>query len=265
MRFRLECEVESKTLITDLLEINKGDRTYFFYPNDDGLIGKLAIEARVEDPEKFYSTVTETPEDPVSKATIEIHTDNNLYESIEGEFREFESLLALLYNFKRVNWQSVRHSVICETDEERQKTQVFGLSLGKAFPDEPIKIDKQDLRDLIDIKDRYSSMIIPLAFFREGRNEYIDQKFINAFFNFYFILEGIFGNGKTKNKDVAREFKNSVRLRGFTQKAIDEFIRPEPKHLNRLNEMLSRRHMTWEWMPCWNNSAYKRGTSPLYE
>jgi len=244
MKLRLECDVESKTLIRNLLEINKGGKTYFFYPNDAGLICKIAIEARVDDPEKFYSTITETPDDPVSKATIEIRTDNELFESLESELREFESLLALLYNFKGVNWQSVRHELICETDEERQKATILGVAVGKAFPDEPREINERSLSELISIKDRYSSMIILLAFFREGRNDYIEQKFINAFFNFYFILEGMFGNGKTKNKDVALQFKKSDRLREFTQKAIDEFIKPEPKHLKRINEMLRRRNMT---------------------
>jgi hypothetical protein len=128
-----------------------------------------------------------------------------MFDSLENELREFESLLALLYNFKSVNWQSVRHELICETEEERQP--ILGVKLGKAFPDEPRQIDEKPLSELIDIKARYSYMTILFAFFREVRNEYIEQKFINAFFNFYFILEGMFGNGKTKNKDDALQFQ----------------------------------------------------------
>jgi hypothetical protein len=61
-------------------------------------------------------------------------------------------------------------------------------------------MDGRSLSELIDVKDRYSSMIVLIAFFREGKNDYIEQKFINAFFNFYFVLEGMFGNGKTKKQ-----------------------------------------------------------------
>src|SRR5437868_5931858 len=145
MKLRLECDVESKTSIGILLEISKGDRTYFFYPNEAGRLCKIAIEAKADDPEKFYSIITETPDDPISKATIEIRTDDQLFDSLENELREFESLLALLYNFKSVNWLSVRHELICETEEERQKATILGVKLGKAFPDEPRQIDKRAL------------------------------------------------------------------------------------------------------------------------
>ncbi len=246
MKFSMEYDVISKTLLPGLLEINKDDRTYFFYPNAENLLSKIKIVAKVKDPELFYSKITPTPEDPIAKAHFEIRTDKELFDTLMNEFRDLESLLALQFNLKRIDWQSIKHEVICETEEEKKNTKIYSVAFGQAFPDEPEKANKNSLSDLLDIKNRFSPIIVLLSFYREGKNDYFDLKFINAFFNFYFIIEGMFGNQKTRNNDVLKEFKKSARLREFTQRVIDDFIKPAPKHLDKLNEMLARKNMMLE-------------------
>ncbi len=45
-----------------------------------------------------------------------------------------------------------------------------------------------------------------------GENDWVAGKFINAFFNYYFVLEGLYGNRKTNNKHVEAEMLKSARL-----------------------------------------------------
>lgn len=40
-------------------------------------------------------------------------------------------------------------------------------------------------------------------------NEYAARRFINAFYNFYFILEDLYGSGKTKNYDILKVLRSS--------------------------------------------------------
>lgn len=90
--------------------------------------------------------------------------------------------------------------------------------------------------DLIKNKHKFSSLINPLAFFREGVNDFKTFRYINSFFNFYFVLEGLYGNGKTKNKDVAREFADSIEFNNIIISEIER-LKQEPEHWTKLNEM----------------------------
>ena len=47
-----------------------------------------------------------------------------------------------------------------------------------------------------------------------------DGSYIIAFFNYYFVLEGLYGNGKSKNNQIEREFLTSTALKAF----IEEYM-----------------------------------------
>ena len=48
-----------------------------------------------------------------------------------------------------------------------------------------------------------------------------EGQFVGAFYDFYFVLETLYGNGKTKNYAVEAEFKKSPLLRTAAQDALD--------------------------------------------
>ena len=52
-----------------------------------------------------------------------------------------------------------------------------------------------------------------MSFWREGSNDFEEGHFINAFYNFYFVLEGMYADGKFKTDPVVAEFKKSAELR----------------------------------------------------
>lgn len=65
-------------------------------------------------------------------------------------------------------------------------------------------------------------------------NEYRSFRYINAFFNFYFFIEDLYGGGKTKNYHVEENFKRSIHIIEAIKDTIKEF-----------NEQLNlKRHQT---------------------
>jgi hypothetical protein len=79
-------------------------------------------------------------------------------------------------------------------------------------------------------------LVIVQSFWREGRNDVRAGKFINGFFNYYFVLEGLYGDGKTKNYAIEAKFKGSAELRSF----IEQYLRdghPE-NHIEQVGAML---------------------------
>ena len=63
---------------------------------------------------------------------------------------------------------------------------------------------------------------VPLGFYRKGTNDYQDRKYIDAIHDFYFLLETLFANGKTKNYQVVEEFKKSQSLVAFAAQVLKE-------------------------------------------
>jgi len=74
------------------------------------------------------------------------------------------------------------------------------------------------------------------SFYREGVNEYDDLSYINAFHNFYYILEGMYGGGKTKNRAVEAQLKSSKELLDIVQWTLDR-LTEAPKELSSVDRM----------------------------
>jgi hypothetical protein len=55
MKFSMECDVVSETLLDGEIPILANGRTWIFYSNQKGLLSKIKIIANVPDPQKSYS------------------------------------------------------------------------------------------------------------------------------------------------------------------------------------------------------------------
>lgn len=240
MKYSVQCTVDAKISLKGEIQIDHNGKKFVFCPDKNGILTEIKIIADVKNPEAFRSTITESSEKNV-KAHLEVKRDKGLVDSMIRDFQEMESMLAFCGNLKKINWEAAKDEIICETELERKDIQIFGTQLIKDYSDPVREIDEKTLRDLISKKERFSSLITPMAFWREGNNDYKSLRYINAFFNFYFVLEGLYGNGKTKNVAVENEFKQSTNFGSFVEWFID-LLNSAPKHFLNLHKMLSFRH-----------------------
>lgn len=61
---------------------------------------------------------------------------------------------------------------------------------------------------------------IPLNFFRRGMLDLRDRQFIEAFYDFFFVVEHLYAEGKFHKAAVLEVFKRSVVLCSFTNEVI---------------------------------------------
>jgi hypothetical protein len=238
MKLSVECEVDSKTKINKEIEIVHRTRKYVFYPNEQGFLARLKIIAEVEQPEKFYSVITLNPSEGV-KAHFNVKTDLELWKSIINEFQEFESLLGLTYSLKRIQWDTPKRELLFDSEEEKEKAEIYNFKTWFEYRDPPTETSEADLKNIVENKSDFTPLIGAMSFFREGINDKNRFKYINAFFNFYFILEGIYGKGKTKNNQIEREFKNSEEFKVFIAKALQNSQQYKPENYRQLVKMLN--------------------------
>lgn len=206
-----ECEVSSNALIDSPVTVTRGTRTYTFLPSARGSIGRIQILAPADRPERFRSELIPTP-GQTADWQMTLNTDEDLLDSIERDFQELEGHMALFLGLTRIRWSEMKWELVFDAPEERTATQVFGFQERRRHREPPVQVEKKGLEDLVSNIGAHPTLVAPLAFLREGNSDFASFRFINAFFNFYFVLEGLFGNGKTKNPAVEKAFKDSPAL-----------------------------------------------------
>ena len=224
MKYSMECKIDGLVIIGKQIEIKNGNKKYVFIPNPNGLLSSIRIVLDDVDPSMVRSSIK--PGEGKSALTITIDGTRKPYLELQREFQELESLLAFGMDgsLKSIAWDEPSEGLIPENDDEKQYTAVSGFQFSKEYPELPTLLKETDIRGIIETKERYSSLIIPKAFFREGLNEYSSKRYINAFYNFYFIIEDLYGEGKTRNKDIATAFRESNEFRGFLDWVIKNHL-----------------------------------------
>jgi hypothetical protein len=240
MKIKMTCDVEPKIKVNTLRGIY-GEWQYDFTPNADGFLEKITIETTVPDYTKYQLRFDDypTPEKPDGKIMV-ILTDDEFNNFLIEEFQYFEGMISLLGNPVAVSWQSPWVELIAENEEEKPHA-IGGFRFGRANNEEkPYEMPDSNVGNMIQRAHFHSKIINPyLAFFREAERERRAFRFINTFFNSYFVLEGAYGNQKWRNWEVTEELKNSPEFRRCTQKVIDDFVIKNPIIETKIRKMLS--------------------------
>lgn len=156
------------------------------------------------------------------KAHINIPHDPYLY-FIQEEIRTLEGLLSL-YGVHQINTEHPEIQWLPENEEEKDKLQMYEFKSSYAEPDQkkfhplPIDIIVRSIISSIEAQ----QIQIPLSFFRKGSIDVYEKRFIEAIYDFYFMLEICYGNGKTKNYAIQKEFCKSKELRVCIKKILQE-------------------------------------------
>ncbi|MCX6652436.1 MAG: hypothetical protein NT137_03670 [Methanomassiliicoccales archaeon] len=172
--------------------------------DDRGVFTRLSIEYEMTDP-------AETPKLEINgdHSRLDIGGDPERYARILNLFHTVESALTL-NGVQRVHYDDITQEWLPDNEEEKRKLTVNNVKFTKREPEEPLRRVRRSFIDG-DLT-RIWRIEIPLAFFREGRNEFLARRYINAFQDFYYVLEGLFGEGKTKDVEGAMKASNDLRL-----------------------------------------------------
>ena len=69
---------------------------------------------------------------------------------------------------------------------------------------------------------------LPLSFIRQGTLAYAERRYIEAIYQFYFLLETLFSGGHSRKSKVKMEFKKSDRLKTAAEKFLRDMREPFP-------------------------------------
>jgi hypothetical protein len=246
MKLSLECSIKGKIRIGKELRVVQGSKEYLLIPDSKGWLSKIKIIKKVDVPNKY--SVKIRPGKGKVKHEIRINGDREERLELIREFQELEGILSFdtAGSLKSIEWDAPTEDFIAETEEEEKRIEVHGLCFKKEYPEYPASLDEEGFGRIIRNKENYVSLIVPQAFYREGTNEFTSRRYINAFYNFYFILEDFYGKGKTKNKDIAKEFRSSEQFRGFVDWVIKDINDKYAQHRIRIERFCKEKKVTYD-------------------
>ncbi len=239
MKLRLTCAVESEVILQRRVELYIGKDQYWFEIDSNGFWNSLTVYATITDPSTVqWGTVPATEPRAPNQAPFNVvgKFGDETYENVIKDIQSLESALSLYMPLRSINWRYPVMEVIFEEGDKRTHGHLGAVSVRPKKPG-PSKIEEKAFLIMAGIGLKAQSSTVVASFWREGENDWREGKYINAFFNYYFVLEGLHGNGKTKNYQVEEAMTGSPTLRAH----IEKFLNTEhlTQHLTQLTEMMN--------------------------
>lgn len=199
--------------------------------NTAGVVEYISATVPVPD-EAHCPKVTENPEDGVA---LGIHLSSPAFPFVAMELRVVEGLLSL-WGVESIDIDNAEEFWLPDSDEERERLRIYSMKrTPQALSDAELRPTSFDLvaRSFLVALDA-QNVEVALSFFRKGRIDSRERRYIEAIYDFYFVLETVYGAGKTKNYQVKQALQNSAELCQLVQATLaDEFLQAaiarEPK------------------------------------
>jgi len=138
-----------------------------------------------------------------------------------GMLRYIESMGSFWLSIEKIDFNGIEEKWLPDSEEERSKLGVVGVSLRAEYKNTIEQIDPLALARVVAKKKDFDYLTIPLAFFRLGKTEYKNFSYYLAYLSFYLFLDGLFGGGHHKSHQVVAAFGKNVVLRMAIKGAID--------------------------------------------
>jgi hypothetical protein len=215
MKFGVVCDVEGRTYLENGCALKGDGMDYIFYVEDivEPRLKQIRLISDVDDAEQYFFI-------PPGKPNFEQH----IYLKLIQELQTLESVLALGGNIKRIYWNKAIFEYYPETEAELERIKVRpAFFFAHEVPvDMPVTIPLEQLAEFV----RHTSILrplnVPMSFYREAKMEYSGQRYINCFNNSYYIIEGLFGDGKWRKDAIVEKLTKSPVFLGFAQKVFDD-------------------------------------------
>jgi hypothetical protein len=238
MRYRLIADVEGDLHVrekqTVVSEFN-GVR-YELLTDDKGKVTQAAVSVQVP-PGKVGRVGTSIgPPLPGTNAKLHvtISTDPDVQQMLVEALQRMESLLAVTGRgplVRRIRWDVVSREYIPESEHDEHYIAMnrIGYRENKRVPRHVIS--ENNFQIMIENSDRYESLRVISAFWREGIVGLQDGRYIQSVYSFYFVLEDMFGDTKTDEQQVLRGFMKSENLTEARKYTIAAFPARNQKHM----------------------------------
>lgn len=175
----------------------------------------------------------------VIKASINVPSDP-CWDELVSDIRAIEGALCF-WGIDEIDIDYCETEWIPETKDEKNKVQLFSFSRKrddsppKDLPFSSIDMFVRSILALPDLK----GFEVPLNFFRRGRQDVYEERYIEAIYDLYFAIEYMYAEGKFKKHDVIQNLLKSkilIEAIEIVQGKVDSQILSNPNLLNKFKD-----------------------------
>jgi len=244
MKLEFKCKVQSKTYIgNSILETSIIGKEFVLIPDEKGLLKEIVIRAQVPNSKKIISKITPS-KSPGVKHEVNIELDEGVVDEIKNLLQYLESTLSFSANLEKISWEEPDLKFIPENEQDKANINILSFSSQKSYPEDEKMLTLDAFREIVLEKEKYEFLTVIKSFYKEGKREFNSFRYINAFYNFYFVIEDLYGNGKTKNFDVEKEFKNDKNFRSFVEWMMEKNL--DGRHKKNIEKFIQEEHKSYD-------------------
>lgn len=223
MRLRVRAKVQGIGRTPRAFECDKGDYRVGVVTDDTQKLVELWADCVVADYARYLPTIEQPATGPLEFRFSSPPETKFLIATLQY----LEALGSFWAGVWRVGWDEAAHEWIPETDEEQDRLSVMSIATSFNYPETPADFSAETIARLLLKRSELEYLVLPMSFYREGLRDFRSHRYTSAFFNYYFFLEGLYGNGKTKNLHVLRAFNQSTQLQVAADRAFATLDAPE--------------------------------------
>jgi hypothetical protein len=238
MRYEVAADAEGTIYIGEAVTVEHDDLWFDFTADENGylkeiVVGKTVPESMVDE---FQSTID--PQSGPVKARISIGGNRDLHDTLIDSLQMIESHLAWATNaaLQRIRWDAPRQQFVPESADEEQLLSILSVSHKREYPPLLAEIAPDLLETIVQSAPLYDELRVPMSFWREGQVYFARFRYIEAFYQFYFVIEDFYASGRSSKASVLRAFERSSEFGSLCDLALDKF-QAMPRHGESLKEL----------------------------
>ncbi len=207
--------VKGKLKIAENRTIRHGHATYFL-DTDQGLLTSIRVVQSLPSKDEWPNY---TRDAQTGKTTLNLNNHRMIFQQLEmralGGFLSLFGLEGIESDTPEIEW-------LPESEAERKELAVTSFKETRETIElRPTSIPFDVMARSVIASWSLQEIELPLNFFRRGRLAIMERRFIDAIYQFYFIFETLFGNGRTRTRAIMAEFKKSSEFKH----AVSEFLK----------------------------------------
>jgi len=245
MKYGIKCRVDSNTVIgKEPVQITVNNIDFTLEPSEDGLLTGLTAIIPIEQGQDFVSQIAPS-NFPGIAWTVTVDSNQQVHDELHALIQYIESMLSFHFETKKIYLEEAERFFVPENEEEGMKIDVMSYSLRKQpYPEQTRKLTVGDFKEIIQQRSKYEPLKVLKMFHREGLREFGSFRYIQAFYNFYFVLEDLYLQGKTSKNEVIKRFKVSQTFTKIVQKLIDTSIKGH--HFKNIQDFLMEEALNFD-------------------
>lgn len=182
------------------------------------------------------------------RGALTLTVDPDIHDAAERLLQEFEAVFAsssVCLSVSRIRWHEAQSSLVPENDDERARIQVFSLSVKTQPVRQRAQLTEDAFKGYVELMGRYGYLVVLMGFHHEGTNRLDAGAYLQAFHAFYFVFEGLFGNGRSSKHELLKAFAEDSECVAVSQKGLDSFASMATKRATKFRELMARLGYVW--------------------